>query len=107
MANIAEVLKELQQERDRLDEAIAALQPLARPASRATQRRRTGRIASAAARRRMAAAQKARWAKVYSGSATKVRANSTRPGKRVLSIASRRKIAAAKKAWWAKQKKAA
>jgi hypothetical protein len=107
MANIAEVLKELQQERDRLDQAIAALQPLARTTNEATQIRRTGRILSAAARRRMAAAQKARWAKVNSGSATKVRTNSTRPARRVLSIASRRKIAAAKKAWWAKQKKAA
>ena len=105
MANIAEVLRELQQERDRLDQAITALQPLAGN-STTTQAGavRASRTVSAAARRRMAAAQRARWAKTKSASK---QPSSTPSNKRVLSAASRKKISAAKKAWWAKQKKAA
>src|SRR6202140_5004688 len=53
------------------------------------------RSLSMAARRKMAAAQKARWAKVKSQSQT------SRP-RRSLSAAARRKIAAAQKARWAK-----
>jgi hypothetical protein len=59
------------------------------------------RIVSAASRRKMAAAQKARWAKVRSGKQPSAKPHSTkRP--RVMSISARRKIAAAQKARWAK-----
>ncbi len=107
MANITAVLNELQQERDRLDKAITALQPLAADSRSVVIKAgttRAGRTVSAAARRRMAAAQKARWAKAKSGTSQSVPTSSA---KRVLSVASRKKIAAAKKAWWAKQRKAA
>src|SRR6202035_5797998 len=57
------------------------------------------RSLSAAARRKMAAAQKARWAKVRGQSANKT--NGSRP-KRTLSAAARKKIAAAQRARWAK-----
>jgi hypothetical protein len=65
------------------------------------------RSLSAAARRKMAAAQKARWAKVRSQSQTSSsnKTNSARP-KRTLSAAARRKIAAAQRARWAKIKAA-
>ena len=56
------------------------------------------RSLSGAARRKMAAAQKARWAKVRSASQG---ANGSRP-RRTLSAAVRRKIAAAQRARWAK-----
>jgi hypothetical protein len=102
MANLPEVLKELQSERDRLEQAIKALQPLvSMNGQRPTRTGREGarRVLSAAARRRIAAAQRARWARVKAG---KKGAKSTRPRSRVVSIAARRKMAAAQKARWAK-----
>ncbi len=72
--------------------------------SRQTNNRGKGRGMSAAARRKISLAQKARWATQKSG------AQPTKP-KRTISAASRRKMAAAQKARWAKvkaqQKKAA
>jgi hypothetical protein len=54
MANIAEMVKELQQQRDRLDQASAKSQPnIVNPGKRTM---------SAAARRKIAASQPARWA---------------------------------------------
>lgn len=68
MANLAGVLKDLQQERDRvegeirrIDKAIKVLGTLV--GSNSAGRARTRRTMSAAARRRIAAAQRARWAK--------------------------------------------
>jgi hypothetical protein len=61
MADLKAVLKELEQERNRLDEAIRVIRGLAGG------QLRSGRIGkrrlSPAARKRIAAAQKARWAK--------------------------------------------
>ena len=53
---------------------------------------------SAAARKKISAAAKARWAKVK-GTAKKAKAA---PKKRTMSLAARRKIAAAARARWAK-----
>src|SRR5215467_462737 len=96
MADIAVVLKELEQERDRLDKAITALMPLvgmnANRGRGATSARRT---LSAAARQRIAAAQRARWARVKSGKAD---SRSKKPGTRAVSAAARRKMAAAQRA---------
>jgi hypothetical protein len=62
MANFAEIVKELEQERSRLDQAITALRGLA--VGKVVSIDRTHkRTMSAAARRRIAAAQRARWAK--------------------------------------------
>jgi len=56
MANIAEMVKELQQQRDRLDQASAKSQPnIVNPGKRTM---------SAAARRKIAGSQPARWAKL-------------------------------------------
>ncbi len=64
MANIAAVLKELQQERGRLDDAIVVLRKLAGRAHGAWGRVKGLRPKmSLAARRKIAAAQRARWAK--------------------------------------------
>ena len=65
MANIAVVLKELQQERGRLDKAIAILQTLGSVNGGRTVRNgiRKNRPMSAAGRKRIIAAQRARWAK--------------------------------------------
>jgi hypothetical protein len=63
MANLDAIVKELKQERDRLDAAINALTSLSGNTLRAS---RTGHM-SAAARRRIAAAQRARWARFRAG----------------------------------------
>ncbi len=66
MANLAEVLRELEQERGRIDEAIKVIGKLIGRNQTAKIVSITGkpkRIMSAAARRRIAAAQRARWAK--------------------------------------------
>ena len=104
MANFAGVLKELQQERSRLDQVIQVIGTLV-GRNRTGIRRKTKRpkrTLSAAARRKISLAQKARWAKTRRAASTPVR---------TMSQAARNKIAAAQRARWAKtraqQKKAA
>ena len=105
MADLAGVLKELEQERSRLDQVIQAIGNLVgrnRTGIR-TKLKRSRRTLSAAARRKISLAQKARWAKTRRTVApTKVH---------TMSRAGRNKIAAAQRARWAEtraqQKKAA
>src|SRR5437016_6101816 len=104
MANFAEVLKELQQERSRLDQAIQAIGGLiGHNHTGSIQARGNRRTVSAAARRKMAAAQKARWARVKGAKAS--------TPVRTMSESARKRIAASQRARWAKvraqQKKAA
>src|SRR5438552_1679016 len=114
MANIAEMVKELQQERDRLNQAIAALAPLAGTSKTSSARGgATGprRTLSAAARRKVSLAQKARWAKLRAENSAKGHPSTVNTGKRTVSTAGLARIRAANKARWAKwraqQKKAA
>jgi hypothetical protein len=95
MANIDSIVKELQQERGRIDAAIKALSPL-NGAAPTTSSRRT---VSADARRRIAAAQRARWAKVKG---TAENGTGTTQAKRRISAAGIARIRAAAKARWAK-----
>jgi hypothetical protein len=101
MANLAGVLKEMQQERNRLDEAIRVIGKLV--SGNHNGARSTKRTLSVAARERIAAAQRARWAKAKAAKAS--------PPRRTMSQAARNRIAAAQRARWAKaraqQKKAA
>ena len=73
MANLAGVLKELQQARGRLDQAIAAIGNLVGRSLELvqTKAKRPKRTLSIAARRKIAAAQRARWAKVRQRQAKK------------------------------------
>ncbi len=121
MANLTDALQQLREERERaqsqvekLGSAISLLEDLVgRNGSRVVATStRGGRVVSAAARRRMAAAQRARWAKVRTQSPTNGSAKSSGTAtKRTLSAVARRKIAAAQRARWARvkaqQKKAA
>ena len=116
MANLTNALQQLREERrqaesqiHKLDSAISVLQDLvgqngSTPAGTGA---RQSRVVSAAARQRMAAAQRARWArerqKTQSGSANVQRKAPTPRG--TLSPAARRRIAAAQKARWAKFRK--
>ena len=111
MANLNRALNELRQERnraerevERLDAAISVVQGLvgrnhlggnARP-GRTARMGRPHRKMSAAGRRKIAAAQRARWAKL--------RERRVQRGKRSLSAAARNRMAAAQRARWARLK---
>jgi hypothetical protein len=110
MTNLTNALQQLREERiqaqlhvAKLDEAISAIEGLIGRTTSASVRKSAGpqRILSAAARRRMARAQRARWAKVRKGTESAGKEVSATPSKRTLSIASRRKIAQAQRARWA------
>ncbi|HZR65670.1 MAG TPA: hypothetical protein VFA85_11015 [Terriglobales bacterium] len=119
MANLNSALQQLREERklvqaqvEKLDEAISVIQGLTGISSvRNTGGGRGMRTLSAAARKRISEAQRARWAqrKKQAGSVS----SGPRPVPSVrkpLSAAARRRIAAAQKARWAKfraQQKAA
>jgi hypothetical protein len=105
MANLDAVVKELQQERDRIDAAIKALSSLT--GSRAQSRNtRPKRRLSVAGRARIIAAARARWAKVRSQKNVVPITPAGKRRKRILSPAARRKIAGAQRARWAKIKAA-
>jgi hypothetical protein len=81
MANLGQILRQLQGERSRaerelrrLDGAIAAFEKLVgnNPGSARLRKPRARRKFSAAARRKMSQAQKARWAKLRKEKAAKV-----------------------------------
>jgi hypothetical protein len=100
MPSIQSIVAELIQERDRISQAIAALESID-GSTRTAGHPNTGgashevkRIVSAVSRRRMAAAQKARWAKAKSSPSTK--------RKRHISPAGLARIRAAARARWAK-----
>jgi|SRR6185437_6762950 hypothetical protein len=111
MANLSRALNELRQERsraerevERLDNAISVLQGLvggnhlgspARSGHTARMGRPRRRM-SAAGRRKIAAAQRARWAKL--------RARRSQRATRTFSAAARNRMAAAQRARWAKLK---
>lgn len=103
MAEMAGIVQQLKKERERaakeverIDAALAELDGF--------HRKRTGsRTISAAGRARIAAAQRARWAKVKGKGGQGPRA-ATATGKRTMSASARRKIAAAQRARWAKVK---
>jgi hypothetical protein len=99
MPNLDGIIQELQQERTRIDQAIQALTSLKGTSSKAV----PARTMSASARRRIAAAQRARWAKQKG---TRTAAVTARP-KRRISAAGIARIRAAAKARWAKVRAAA
>ncbi len=100
MSQIGGVVQQLQKECQRMvkglqqiDAALAALNVVS------GNRGRT-RTLSASARARIAAAQRARWARVKGQAQNAVKT----PKKRTLSTAARKKIAAAQRARWARMK---
>ena len=99
MANLNNIIQQLQQERDRLNSAIRALTSL--NGNSPTPGTRRDRTMSAAARARIAAAQRARWAKLRGGKST---AGAARP-RRMISAAGLARIRAAQRARWAKIKR--
>ena len=114
MANLTSALQELREERkqaqyqvEKLESAISVLEDLVGRNGSLTRTVAGGsRVVTATARRRMAAAQRARWAKMRAQSQANGSGKSggTVAPKRTLSAAARRKIAAAQRARWARVK---
>jgi len=126
MGNLANALQQLRAERreaqshvEKLDKAISVIESLNGSGASRTTNQPTGitsasaspsapkRFISAASRRKMALAQKARWAKVRKESQPATGAAKTSglaPVKRTMSPAARRKIAAFQRARWARIK---
>jgi len=113
MSNLENALQELREKRSRaqieiekLDQIISGIESLnGTGVSRKSSQ--PSRVISAASRRKMALAQKARWASVRKQSqpvAEAAKATSSVPVKRTMSAAARKKISAAVRARWAKMK---
>jgi hypothetical protein len=101
MTNLGGVVKQLKKEHERLTREIKGIAAAlaAFGAAYGKGRGARGRM-SAAGRARIAAAQKARWAKLRGNSG--VKKTVAVPKKRTLSSAARKKIATAQRARWAK-----
>lgn len=103
MDNLTGVVRLLKKEQDRLTRELrgigAALAAFGKAYGKGTGTRKL----SASARARIAAAQRARWAKVREKAGAEQKVVPIR-GKRTLSTAARKKIAAAQRARWAKAK---
>ena len=105
MPNLENALQQLREERSRtqlvvgkLDQAISVIESLdgsgvSRKSTRATH------VVSAASRRKMAQAQRARWARARAHNVVPI---APKRGKRTISAAGRKRIAAAQRARWAK-----
>jgi hypothetical protein len=120
MGNLSSALQQLRAERkqaqarvESIDQAISVIESL-NGSGTVQQSNQSGRVISAASRRKMAQAQRARWARANNGSqpvAAITKPTASAPVKHTMSAAARRKIAAAQRARWAKfraqQKKAA
>jgi hypothetical protein len=107
LRGLLSVVAELKTERTNLANSLsqvdAAISVLSKLNGGRTEVKAT-RTISASGRRRIAAAQKARWAKLKAKNVVSI---SPKPGKRMMSASARRKIAAAQRARPAKVKRAA
>jgi hypothetical protein len=112
MGNLNNALQELRAERkhaqlqvEKLDQAISVIESLNGSAT-IQQANQPTRVISKASRRKMAQAQKARWARAREQSQPIALAKTTAraPVKRTMSASTRKKIAAFQRARWAKLK---
>jgi hypothetical protein len=110
MGNLVNALQQLRDERkqmqsqvEKLDRAISVIESLNGSVTSQNANQPT-RIISAASRRKMARAQKARWAKVREKAQPLplMKTTASAPAKHIMSASARRKIAAAQRARWAK-----
>jgi hypothetical protein len=105
MSNLQNALQELREKRrrdqieiEKLDQIIAGIESL-NVTGTAPKAPPTTRVVSAASRRKMALAQKARWAVIRKKPAA---GKTPAPAKRTMSAAARRRISLVQKARWAK-----
>jgi hypothetical protein len=108
LKGLVSVVSQLREERTNLVNSLrhvdTALSVLGRLNGGSTEVKRT-RTISPSGRKRIAAAQRARWAKVRAQNVVSI-GGGKKPGKRTMSASARRKIAAAQRARWAKVKRA-
>ena len=106
LANLSVILRQLKIERDRVQQQLsglnAALEAFAGVYRSGPKPRRK---MSSKGRARIAAAQRARWAKTKRQQKVVSIAHGRKPGKRTMSASARRKIAAAQRKRWAKLKR--
>ena len=100
--NFDQIVSDLKAERAKLDQAIQALDGSSPRRGRPPKSALRKRTMSPAARKRISAAMKLRWAKRLGKSAPKKAA----PARKPMSPAARKKLAALMKARWAARKKA-
>jgi hypothetical protein len=103
MDNLTGVIQLLKKEQDRLTRELRGVGAALAAFGKAYGTEMGTRKVSASARARMAAAQKARWAKAREDSGARKKGAGKVP-KRVMSAAARKKIAAAQRARWTKVK---
>jgi hypothetical protein len=103
MNNETGIVQFLKKEQDRLTKELRGIGAALSAFGKAYGRETGNHKVSAPARARMAAAQKARWAKAREDGGTQNKVASKVP-KRAMSAAARKKIAAAQRARWAKVK---
>jgi hypothetical protein len=103
MDNLAGVVRLLKKEQDRLTKELRGIGAALAAFGKVYGKGAGTRKLSASARARIAAAQRARWARVRENKAAQVKAVPI-PRKRTLSAAARKKIAAAQRARWARVK---
>jgi len=109
MPSLGNALQELRKDRsatqlrlEKLDQIISGIESLNGSSPASSRTAQPKRIVSAASRRKMALAQKARWASIRKGSQPVVtKSTGSAPAKRNMSASARRKIAAAQRARWA------
>jgi len=103
MDNLAGVVRLLKKEQDRLTKELRGIGAALAAFGNAYGKGSGTRRLSASARARIAAAQRARWAKVRQNKAEQAKVVPIR-GKRTLSAAARKRMAAAQRARWARVK---
>lgn len=101
MDNLAAVVRLLTKEQDRLTKELRGIGAALAAFGKVYEKGTGTRKLSASARARIAAAQRARWAKVRENKGAQAKVVPIRR-KRTLSAAARNKIAAAQRARWAK-----
>src|ERR1700722_7542866 len=109
LEGLVSVVSQLREQRTNLandlrhvDAALSALGRLNGGKTQTQTQVQPTRTISASGRKRIAAAQRARWAKLKAKNVVPI---SPKPGKRTMSASARRKIAAAQRARWAKLKR--
>ena len=110
MSNLENALRELREKRsqaqieiEKLDQVISGIESLNGTGAAPTKSIQPKRIVSAASRRKMALAQKARWARAAKGLLPAKEATGSTHGKgHTMSASARRKIAVAQRARWAR-----
>jgi hypothetical protein len=103
MANMAGVVQQLKREHERLTKEIKGVAAALAAFGAAYGKRRGTRRMSTAGRARIAAAQRARWAKIH-GNGGQKKNMVVMPKKRTMSAGARKRIAAAQRTRWAKVK---